>query len=112
MTKKTGLQITEAALKRVATERYRQVDTEGYNFEHDDAHTDGAIACAAAAYIGYSLRDLGHFGPPPGSGFSTDVDNLIGCAPWSIRPKDPLDCLVKAAALIVAEIERRDRAAQ
>lgn len=102
-----GYKFTEKALQDVADERGRQVNEEGYQRSHDDAHKDGALALAAAAYIGHSIKDLGQYGPPDGQ--DDDVAVLISMAPWSIRAKAPRDSLVKAAALLVAEIERRDR---
>lgn len=104
-----GYTYTAKALQDVASERTRQVNAEGYTRAHDDAHTDGAIALAAAAYIGGALRagDTKKYGPP--DGLDDDVDVLIGMSPWSIRFKDSRNSLVKAAALLIAEIERRDR---
>lgn len=98
---------TLMALQDVANERARQVNAEGYSREHDDAHKDGALALAAAAYIGSSLKGLGSYGPPDGQ--QDDVDVLVSMSPWSIRFQSGRNSLIKAAALIIAEIERRDR---
>lgn len=100
------------AVQDVLLERVRQLSEEGYDAKHDDAHTDGAIALAAAAYIGGALKchDGKKYGPPDGQ--DDDVDVLMALAPWSIRYKSPRDSLVKATALILAEIERIDRAAR
>lgn len=38
------------ALKRIAAERDRQVNVEGFDFAHDDTHVDGSLAMAAACY--------------------------------------------------------------
>lgn len=76
------------AIELIAVERQRQIDVEGWTPEHDDEHTDGAIAHAAAAYAMSSL-DLW---------------------PWEARwwkpSADRVRDLVKAGALIAAEIER------
>lgn len=84
------------ALERIAAERARQIAKEGYTPAHDDEHTDHSIARAAAAYALESSRDR------------------AGRAVWpwdqaSFKPRDPIDDLVRAGALIVAEIERLER---
>jgi len=42
-------------LELVAKERARQINDEGYKREHDDEHTDGSLADAAACYAANSL---------------------------------------------------------
>lgn len=89
--------VTDAA-RDVLAERRRQVEAEGWTPAHDDAHDDGELAEAAAAYA----LDNGWAGAPPPSW------------PWSAawwKPKDRRSNLVRAAALLLAEIERLDRAA-
>jgi hypothetical protein len=85
----------EEAVLEVVAERRRQVEAEGWALEHDDKHTDGALAKAATCYA--SVYPLG------------------ACYwPWDLKwwkPKDRRRNLVKAGALILAEIERIDRAA-
>jgi hypothetical protein len=91
----------------IAGERRRQVEAEGWTPEHDDQHQWGEIARAAAAYAlhaGWSQHPRGqawhHCAP--------------GMWPWDSQwwtPKDARRDLIRAAALIVAEIERLDRAA-
>lgn len=87
-------------------ERARQVAVEGWTREHDDEHANGDMARAAACYAlraGQSPNDHRH-----GAGYPPPY------WPWAPRwwkPKDPRRDLIRAAALIVAEIERIDRAA-
>lgn len=91
------------ALGAVAAERQRQIDVEGWSLEHDDEHTFGELAKAAACYATGNNR-LSVNGPK-GPSFIW---------PWEPkwwRPKDKRRNLVRAAALIVAEIERLDRLA-
>jgi hypothetical protein len=93
------------ALYDIARERYRQVKIEGWTPEHDDRHVDGELAKAAAVYA--------HGGPIANAiGRPTE----LGCMwPWSLswfKPRARRDDLVRAAALIVAEIERLDRQAK
>lgn len=108
------MSLTQAA-KDVLAERQRQVDREGWTPEHDDEHTDGSMARAAAAYC---LCAEGP--PPPGepsefhSSRPWDFNILRAIWPrsWSWpQPKDRRRNLVRAAALLLAEIERLDRAA-
>lgn len=83
---------TPNAARDVLAERERQKAVEGWTPAHDDGHTDNELSRAAACYA-------------------------IGNAalwPWSMRwwkPTDRRRDLVKAGALVLAEIERLDRSA-
>lgn len=95
------------ALKEIAAERRRQIEAEGWTPDHDDAHGDGALAAAAACYAikaSLPVNDLrfGPASPPP---------YWPGWANRWWKPKDRRADLIRAGALIVAEIERLDRAA-
>lgn len=91
------------ASERVAIEmfreRQRQVVEEGFTPEHDDQHTDGELADAAQCYIR----------------FGDILDGVPNSWPWAPewwKPSpDRRRSLVKAAAMILAEIERLDREA-
>ena len=87
----------------VVAERTRQISVEGWTPEHDDAHTDGQLAQAAACYANEAARadrtDPRRDGAPPSWPWSRDQ--------W--KPKDRRHDLVRAGALIIAEIERLDR---
>ena len=90
----------------VLTERRRQVEVEGWTPEHDDGHALGEMVLAAISYLlaADCLRSVGHV--------SRDV--LPHYWPWAKawwKPGSIRRMLVKAAALIIAEIERLDRAA-
>lgn len=101
-----GAEATSRAAQDVLAERRRQVDEEGYAPEHDDAHDKGEIAGAAACYALYRS----HVAPEELMG-----EGIIEMSwPWdadSWKPKDRRHDLVRAGALIIAEIERYDRAA-
>jgi hypothetical protein len=115
--------LTRPSLTAIAEERYRQVDEEGYTFAHDDAHGHNDLADAAASYAQEpeSRRTLG--GPPrlwpwavedwkPDSEIR-DVQTADGIYPGDlIRYSDEgrLRELTKAGALLVADIDRRNRA--
>lgn len=92
------------ALTDVIAERGRQMSGEGWTPEHDDQHTCGELAAAAACYAN----------PAPWGVNPASVKVPPRGWPWSARwwkPKDRRRNLVRAAALLVAEIERLDRAA-
>lgn len=93
-----------AVLIDVAAERRRQIEVEGWTPEHDDKHADGEIASAAACY---ALRN-GHHGVPLDCGGEVPRD-----WPWADewwKPKAPRHDLIRALALLAAEVERLDRA--
>lgn len=85
------------SVRLIAAERRRQVEKEGWTPEHDDTHTDGELAGAAACYAmwGDQKRPPSRWPWDPG---------------WWKPGSDPLRRLVKAGALIAAEIERLQRA--
>lgn len=90
------------AASDVLAERRRQVENEGWSTEHDDEHNNRELARAAACYVDLYC----------GSQTPVDDDNAPDDWPWDDclwKPKDQRHNLVRAAALIVAEIERLDR---
>ncbi|KIX47713.1 hypothetical protein SY87_09800 [Burkholderia pseudomallei] len=92
--------MTDAARDMLA-ERRRQVEAEGWTPEHDDQYQHGAIALAAACYAA-------------NAGGVAWADPLPSFWPWMHnwwKPTTPRRDLVKAGALILAELERLDRAA-
>lgn len=93
-------EVTNAA-HDVLAERRRQVDQEGWTPSHDDAHATGDMALAAACY---AVADNENYPlPEPPDLWPWDPD-------WW-KPTTERRNLVKAGALILAEIERLDRAA-
>lgn len=89
----------------VLGERARQRRMEGYDDAHDDAHDDFTLSSAAIAYtMDARLRGT------TGHGFT---DTPPPDWPWDYsdwKQKSVRQALVVAAALIIAEIERLDRA--
>ncbi|HGT3377123.1 hypothetical protein [Pseudomonas aeruginosa] len=89
----------------VQAERLRQVEAEGWTPEHDDAHSHGQMARAAACYA-----LAGSSAPNDGT-----AALLVSLAwPWDEqwwKPSTARRDMVKACALGLAEIERLDRAA-
>jgi len=84
------------AVRDVLAERVRQV-AKGHTAAHDDTHTGGELADAAAcmALLANDWHGEARF-----------------FWPFVERPaeKSPRDCLVAATAMLLADIERRDRA--
>jgi hypothetical protein len=90
-----AVRTTERSITLIRAERARQITDEGYTAEHDAHHIDGELARAAAAYALYG-GGAGHVVRP---GYWPWPD-------WRLTPGEVLDSLVKAAALIVAEMDR------
>ena len=92
------------AVRDVIAERERQKSVEGWTLEHDDTHANGELAQAASEYAHqHSGRGVNY---PPGSPPKFTW-------PWAKswwKPGTPRQNAVKAAALLIAEIERIDRA--
>jgi hypothetical protein len=88
-------------INEIAAERRRQIEDEGWSSQHDDQHSDAAMARAAACYAlnrsGWDWSSLRQYWP-------------WDCGWW--KPKNPRHDLIRAGALIVAEIERLDRLAR
>lgn len=87
----------------IAAERERQMSAEGWTPEHDSEHGRGEMAIAAACYAVECADALVLYPDdnPEGSGW-----------PWGElwwKPKDHIRNLVRAGALIAAEIDRIQR---
>jgi hypothetical protein len=95
-----------AVIEEIVAERARQINQEGWSRDHDDTHADGEMAVAAACYA--------------------SAPSMVRIEREWVKPDTPKDWpwrhswwkpgarrrnLIKAAALIIAEIERLDRAA-
>lgn len=97
-------------------ERLRQREVEGWTPDHDDTHSRGELARAAACYALQAAQRCD----------VTPYDDLAGRRRWRIvnwaikrfwpwgwgwwKPRDSRHDLIRGAALIIAEIERLDRA--
>lgn len=89
------------AIEDVVNERHRQQLIEGWTTKHDDQYQFNELATAAGLYA-LNAHDISpaHFNSTPSQW------------PWNPewwKPKSPRQDLVRAAALIIAEIERIDR---
>lgn len=88
----------------IAAERQRQAEVEGWTAEHDDEHAEGSLIRAAVCYADDARPFMTRYG-------------VARFAVWPWRSTDwkpsgdPVRSLVKAGALIAAEIDRIQRAA-
>ncbi len=87
----------------IAAERKRQIEKEGWSPEHDDEHTDEMALAAVCYAMPAILRPLDGSAPERWPG-SWDAKW------WKPTPDDRVRELVKAGALIAAEIDRLQRA--
>lgn len=88
----------------IMRERERQVDEEHWTAEHDATHIDGELVQAAISYLEWAAEES---------------DGTVNIAPlrWPFRGNEwkpteddpPIRELVKAGALIAAEIDRLQR---
>jgi len=81
----------------ITAERERQIRAEGWTPEHDAEHTENELAWAARCYVDQAI-------------FTFTEPSPTGAWPWDEswwKPSpDPVRNLVKAGALIAAEIDR------
>jgi hypothetical protein len=101
MTKQTGIDL-------IVEEIQRQIDVEGHTLHQDVEYKKDELAIAAASYaMPETYRDY-----PRRIDSSVELKNTVPrMFPWSTQhwkptPEDRIKELVKAGALIVAEIER------
>lgn len=88
----------------IAEERQRQVNVEGWSAEHDDKHYDNEMAWAAICYV-----KRANIGPS----YHPQTRPPLSAWPWDDEcwkpSEDRVRNLVKAGALIAAEIDRLQR---
>lgn len=90
-------------------ERLRQINAEGWTPEHDDEQASDEIAAFAALYaMPEACRDW----DASSTGYANTLAEAITPEGWQPKLGDRRRELIKAGALIIAEIERLDRAAQ
>ena len=100
---------TQSGVELIAAERRRQVEQERWTPEHDAEHVDAEMSDAATCYAehagtqvrgGIFVRRLPAHWP------------FAWAAEWWKPSPDPVRNLVKAGALIAAEIDRLNRMAR
>jgi hypothetical protein len=104
---------TSKAEADVLRERERQFYDEGWSHDHDDLHVGGQLAIAAACYLMPVCYVHVALGSIPMNDAAWQAMEPPEMWPWDrgwYKPKNKRRDLVRAAALIIAEIERMDRA--
>lgn len=103
-----------SGIELIAAERARQLSEEGWTVEHDDEHNGGELVRAAVAYADCNpVMKLRHESFVLKSQRAKMVI-FSDAWPWGWgwykpSPEDPIRNLVKAGALIAAEIDRMQR---
>lgn len=96
----------ESGIDLITAERRRQVSEEGWTPEHDAGHADGTLATAAVCYaLPRKLRDETCTELECGGRYVM-TPRLWPWHPDWYKPGEPLRDLVRAGALIAAEIDR------
>ena len=112
-------------IRLIEAERERQISEEGWTPEHDDEHTDGSLAMAAACFAApervfledrQSANSVFFSDPWPWDDkwdkrYTYEGGNRLP-EPKTYSAERRLDLLVKAGALIAAEIDRLHRMAE
>jgi hypothetical protein len=100
-----NLIVPKCGVDLIAAERRRQITQEGWTPGHDDEHDAGELASAGASY---ALNAACVLYPLNG----TPLEEPPICWMWDRKwwkPKGPLSDLVRAGALIAAEIDKLQR---
>lgn len=87
----------------IMAERMRQVSEEGWTVGHDQRHSDGQMAKAALCYMATAKCQLDGL---PSDWWDTPSLSWPWLSHWWNPSDDPVRNLVKAGALIAAEIDR------
>jgi len=113
----TMASLASTGAEMIAAERGRQQGVEGWTPEHDDEHLPGELSAASRAYSLFAWWQIGRDADGGRSGWSREMCEEIILRdfwPWDERDWKPSDDpernLVKAGALIAAEIDRLQRA--
>jgi hypothetical protein len=110
-----GMKMT--AMEDVASERKRQIEVEKYMTDEDDTYVDGQLARAAVCYATTAIVTASLLSRGLDPALIAEKSKIAGVPsswPWDHawwKPRGARRDLVRAAALIIAEIERLDRAA-
>lgn len=107
---------TNRVVDEIRAERVRQIEREGWTLDYDvDANDPGDLSSAASCYALNAACVLHPYnGTPIELAGDRESGWMVGDISWPFdqawwKPTTPRRDLIKAAALIVAEIERLDR---
>lgn len=99
------------AKEKIAAERKRQINEEGYDSDHDDCYDSSCLAVAAASYALLSASQNILESPHWLLEYAKQATRLWPFDDEFWKPsQDPIRNLEKAGALIAAEIDRLTRA--
>lgn len=87
--------------ERIAVERARQIESEGWTSEHDAKHPSGVIETAASCYLEHAIKQIAKSENPTRAPEKWPWDRN-----WWKPSQDPVRNLEKAGALIAAAIDR------
>lgn len=99
----------------ISAERKRQIEQEGWTTEHDHQHSNGELGRAAENYVRFACE------PDVARDYQRKNGHIPGGWPWHYSwwkpsvdnsPASRIRDLVKAGALIAAEIDRLQRLAK
>ena len=102
----------ESGASLITKERERQISEEGWTAEHDDTKVgSGHLALTGACYALYVTGILTDEGAKWRAQYLKMAKEFWPWADttWKPVPEDPIRTLVKAGALIAAEIDRMQR---
>ncbi|WPO68738.1 hypothetical protein SDC64_07410 [Acinetobacter haemolyticus] len=97
------------AINDVLAERERQINVKGYSTDHDDAYEQNELVRAASGYVDQVVGRAWIFESHPNLYRSEVASEFWPWDPIYWKPKSPREDLVRAAAILIAEIERLDR---
>lgn len=104
---------TGSGAAMIAAERTRQIESEGWTPEHDDSHVRNELGDAARCYITSAEAAQYDKNCVAFDGGYRVLEGVPGNWPWESdwwKPTDdPVKDLVKAGALVAAEIDRLKR---
>lgn len=107
MSKVEDEQASDSGVDLIAAERQRQIEVEGWTPEHDARHRGGELTSAASCYLWLANKQIKDGANPYGADIAPN--GWPWAASWWKPSDDPLRNLVKAGALIAAEIDRLQR---
>jgi hypothetical protein len=93
----------QTGIERIAAERKRQIEEEGFTVKHDDQYKDGELVMVAACYtLPEKVKKVR-------LGLSMTIQQILWPwheVYWKPTPENRIRELEKAGALIAAEIDR------
>lgn len=96
-------------IDQIVDERRRQMLSEGFTAAHDDQWEHGELSAAALSYIEVAAEQAAPHFPGENRPWETRTDWPWISECWN-PSDDPVRNLVKAGALIAAEVDRLQRA--